>query len=227
MGRVSTAKRLETRTLRLDTVLTLPHSDEILYHARIHPEQYTNSLEDVQLDQLRKSLLHICSTAVATLADSSQFPKEWLMKYRWGKGKKDNRLPNGDKIIFLTVGGRTSAVVPNIQKKTGPVAADFDSEALLGDDDSKDSSSKKRGPVETNWNRKASKQAPDATANGREKRTAGDEQSGPSRGKRRSERQDFADGVMESPKRPKKAPTPATEAGRARPARRSSARKSG
>ena len=34
-------------------------------------------------------------------------------------------MPNGMKITFLTVGGRTSAVVPEVQKKTGPVSADM------------------------------------------------------------------------------------------------------
>ena len=34
------------------------------------------------------------------------------------------KLPNGAKIVFLTVGGRTSAVIPSVQKKTGPVAGD-------------------------------------------------------------------------------------------------------
>jgi formamidopyrimidine-DNA glycosylase len=49
------------------------------------------------------------------------------MKHRWNKGKKDaNVLPNGNKIIHLKVGGRTSAVVPAVQKKTGPVAGDID-----------------------------------------------------------------------------------------------------
>ena len=53
------------------------------------------------------------------------------MKHRWGKGKKGdtNRLPNGAKIEFVTVGGRTSAVVPSVQKKTGPVAGDVKKEA--------------------------------------------------------------------------------------------------
>lgn len=58
-----------------------------------------------------------------TLADKEQFPESWLMKYRWGKGKKGNQLPTGEKITFLTVGGRTSAIVPSLQKKAGPVAA--------------------------------------------------------------------------------------------------------
>ena len=102
-------------------------SDEILYHARIHPEQYSNTLQPAQLIQLHKSIHHVTSLAVETLADSSKFPEEWLFKHRWGKGKRDstNTLPNGAKITFLTVGGRTSAVVPSVQKKTGPVAGDI------------------------------------------------------------------------------------------------------
>ena len=66
--------------------------------------------------------------AVETLADSSKFPKEWLFKYRWQKGKKgaELKLADGTKFVYLTVGGRTSAVVPTVQKKTGPVAKDVD-----------------------------------------------------------------------------------------------------
>lgn len=98
--------------------------DEIMYDARMHPEQYANTLSDTQIEQLHKSLHYICGTAVDLLSDSDKFPKEWLFKHRWSKGKKaDHRMPNGEKIVFLTVGGRTSAVIPSMQKKTGPVAA--------------------------------------------------------------------------------------------------------
>lgn len=101
--------------------------DEIMFHAKMHPEQYANTLSDAQIKTLHKSLHYICSTAVDLLADSEQFPKTWLFKYRWGKGKNDEKkaLPTGEKIVYLTVGGRTSAVVPSIQKKTGPVAKEL------------------------------------------------------------------------------------------------------
>jgi formamidopyrimidine-DNA glycosylase len=60
------------------------------------------------------------------------------MKHRWDKGKKGaNVLPNGEKIIHLKVGGRTSAVVPSVQKKTGPVAGDVKEEDLDSDEDVK------------------------------------------------------------------------------------------
>ena len=112
--------------------------DEIMYNAKIHPEQYSNTLSDDQLRQLHKSIRYICQTSCDLLADSDQFPEDWLFKHRWGKGKKDSSktLPNGEKIVFLTVGGRTSAVIPSVQKKTGPVAKEID-DADIDDADKK------------------------------------------------------------------------------------------
>ncbi|KAL1958632.1 hypothetical protein VTO42DRAFT_4229 [Malbranchea cinnamomea] len=101
--------------------------DEVLYHAQIHPEQYSDSLDDKQVKELHSAIHYVCATSVDLLGDSSQFPDDWLFRYRWNKGKKNapQLLPNGDTITFITVGGRTSAVVPAVQKKTGPVAGDI------------------------------------------------------------------------------------------------------
>lgn len=106
-------------------------SDEILYHAKIHPEQYSNTLSDDQIKELNTAIHYVCTTSIDVLADSEKFPEHWLFKHRWGKGKKNQPavLPNGNKITFLTVGGRTSAVVPAIQKKTGAVAKDVDEDS--------------------------------------------------------------------------------------------------
>ena len=125
------AKRVPIKALLLDqaNISGIGNwvGDEILYNAKIHPEQYSNTLQDHQLKQLHKSIHHICGTAVELLADSEQFPETWLFKHRWGKGKKDasTTLPSGERIVFLTVGGRTSAVIPSVQKKTGPVAKEM------------------------------------------------------------------------------------------------------
>jgi len=110
-------------------------SDEILYNAKLHPEQYSDTFSSAQLKQLHKSIIYVCQTAVDLLADSSKFPEDWLFKHRWGKGKKGSltTLPNGAKITFLTVGGRTSCVIPSVQKKTGAVAGDVN-EAEDGDE---------------------------------------------------------------------------------------------
>lgn len=105
--------------------------DELLYDAKIHPEQYSNTLSNAQIAQLHKSINYVCKLAVDALADKSQFPDHWLFNHRWGKGKKDSSttLPNGQKFVYLTVGGRTSCVVPSVQKKTGPVTGDVKKEA--------------------------------------------------------------------------------------------------
>jgi formamidopyrimidine-DNA glycosylase len=113
---------------RVKYLFTGNSRDEILYHAKIHPEQYSNTLNDDQIKELYRCIHYVCSTAIDVLADSEKFPEHWLFKHRWGKGKKNHptTLPNGDKITFLTVGGRTSAVVPAVQKKTGAVAKEID-----------------------------------------------------------------------------------------------------
>jgi formamidopyrimidine-DNA glycosylase len=110
-------------------------ADEILYQARIHPEQYSYTFSSAQISALHKAMMDVCGTAVAVLSDSSKFPETWLMRYRWDKGKKDkNVLPNGDKIVHLKVGGRTSAIVPRVQKKTGKVAGDVESADGVSED---------------------------------------------------------------------------------------------
>ena len=109
-------------------------SDEILYHAKIHPEQYSNTLSSDQVKELNSAIHYVCTVAMETLADSEKFPDHWLFKHRWGKGKKNQSqaLPNGDKITFITVGGRTSAVVPAVQKKTGTVTKNKEDEIPNG-----------------------------------------------------------------------------------------------
>lgn len=47
----------------------------------------------------------VCHIAVEAEADSSLFPDDWLMTYRWnkGKGKGNGVLPSGHKLAFETV----------------------------------------------------------------------------------------------------------------------------
>lgn len=98
-------------------------ADETLYQAKIHPEQYCNELDDSQITTLYEMIRHVCQTAVDKLADSDQFPEDWIFRHRWGKGKlgqgSAGKLPNGEKLEFITVGGRTSCYAPGVQKKTG------------------------------------------------------------------------------------------------------------
>lgn len=63
-----------------------------------------------------------------TLADDTKFPESWLFKHRWNKGKKDilSALPKGGKVSYLTVGGRTTAIVASVQKKTDERKGEWD-----------------------------------------------------------------------------------------------------
>ncbi|TDL28852.1 AtMMH-1 [Rickenella mellea] len=104
-------------------------ADEILYHARVHPEQRCDSLSQDQISSLHEHTAGICRTAVDVNADASKFPEHWLFKHRWGKGKKAKKgkefdglkLPSGDPatIKWLKVGGRTSAFVAELQHLVG------------------------------------------------------------------------------------------------------------
>ncbi|EMD91536.1 hypothetical protein COCC4DRAFT_30449 [Bipolaris maydis ATCC 48331] len=108
--------------------------DEIMYQAKLHPEQYSNTFSDEQVKRLHDAMMYVCDTAVQANGDSDSFPQDWLMKHRWGKGKKEaSKLPTGEKITFLKVGGRTSAIVPSVQKKTAAVAGDVSDNAEAED----------------------------------------------------------------------------------------------
>jgi len=100
--------------------------DEIMYQAKLHPEQYSDDFDDADIKTLYNAVKYVCDTACEKLADSDQFPADWMFNHRWGKGKKDaaTMLPNGEKLIFITVGGRTSCVIPSVQKKKGRTTLD-------------------------------------------------------------------------------------------------------
>lgn len=124
-------------------------SDEILYHAAIHPETNTRALSTAQITRLYSSLHEVTSLVVRTHADPEEFPDTWLFRHRWGKGKKDspNMLLNGAKISFITVGGRTTAVVASVQKKSevsaGPEeASDEPKKSAEGDPDVEEETTK-------------------------------------------------------------------------------------
>ncbi|XP_051147972.1 formamidopyrimidine-DNA glycosylase isoform X2 [Andrographis paniculata] len=94
-------------------------ADEVLYQARIHPQQAALSMSKDSCATLLKSINEVTIFAVEVDADSLRFPVEWLFHYRWGKkpGKVD-----GKKIAFINAGGRTTAYVPELQKLPGDQA---------------------------------------------------------------------------------------------------------
>ncbi|CAK7267640.1 hypothetical protein SEPCBS57363_002689 [Sporothrix epigloea] len=107
--------------------------DEVLFHARLHPEQYCDEFSEAQMKKLYQSIRYVCQTAVDLIGDSDRFPDDWLFQHRWGKGSKNlaAQLPSGEKLAFLTVGGRTSCFAPALQKKTGKVAPGVKEEPVV------------------------------------------------------------------------------------------------
>lgn len=92
-------------------------ADEVLYQSRIHPDQ--NYLTAAQSSLLLTKLKEILKVAVdGDLKED--LPEEWLFNFRWSKGKSKKSVITdyyGKNISFVTSGGRTSAIVPSIQKR--------------------------------------------------------------------------------------------------------------
>ncbi|TVY57477.1 Formamidopyrimidine-DNA glycosylase [Lachnellula cervina] len=128
-------------------------TDEVLYNAKLHPEQYSNTFSSEQIKQLHKSILYVCQTAVDLLADSSKFPEEWLFNHRWGKSKTKApiTLPNGAEMIKLTVGNRTSCVVPSVQKNIIELPTEERKQNING---AEDADSKKESKPRANASKK-------------------------------------------------------------------------
>ena len=91
-------------------------ADEILYQSKIHPEEKSDSFTKEMTAVLHESMRYVLETAVGVDAESSKFPSHWLFHYRW-TGKKASKINNQLQVKFITVGSRTTAYVPSIQKK--------------------------------------------------------------------------------------------------------------
>ncbi|CBJ48484.1 conserved unknown protein [Ectocarpus siliculosus] len=95
-------------------------ADEVCFQACVHPGAACNTLDPEQIAALHSRLLSVCREACEARADYTSFPKEWLFHHRWGKGKNSEgapRVSSGHPIVFDVVGGRTTAIVPAVQKK--------------------------------------------------------------------------------------------------------------
>src|SRR5688572_2642217 len=90
-------------------------ADEVLYHAHIAPKRLGSSLKPAETKKLRETILKILKKAVEVDADFDRFPKDWLFHHRWG-GRRGKQEIGGKKIVRETVGGRTTAWVPQVQK---------------------------------------------------------------------------------------------------------------
>ncbi|KAG1769645.1 hypothetical protein EDD22DRAFT_770939, partial [Suillus occidentalis] len=94
-------------------------ADEILYQAKVHPEQRCNTLQQTQVEALHREVADVCRIAVDANADDDKYPSHWIFKHRWGKGKKAKQSMRlawePATVKWITVGGRTSAFVAEVQ----------------------------------------------------------------------------------------------------------------
>ena len=91
-------------------------ADEVLYQARIDPRRPTNTLSRGEIARLRAKLRSVIGTAVRVGADSDRFPSKWLFHTRWSKRLQRPVTVRGERIRYLTVGGRTTAWVAEVQR---------------------------------------------------------------------------------------------------------------
>jgi formamidopyrimidine-DNA glycosylase len=89
-------------------------ADEVLYQAGISPRRRAGTLSDAELDRLRRRLQSIVRIAVGVGADSDRFPRSWLFHRRWDRRPGVTR--RGHVIRRDTIGGRTTAWVPAVQR---------------------------------------------------------------------------------------------------------------
>lgn len=90
-------------------------ADEVLYQARIAPARPARSLSLAEVRKLRAAIRLVVGTAVRVGADGDRFPRSWLFHIRWGK-RAGTVTARGESIRHDTIGGRTTAWVPKLQK---------------------------------------------------------------------------------------------------------------
>lgn len=88
-------------------------ADEVLFQSRIAPHRPANDLSKAEFKKLHDKISSVVKLAVKVGADDEKYPKSWLFHNRWGK--KAGTILNGKKIKHSTVGGRTTAWVPDVQ----------------------------------------------------------------------------------------------------------------
>ena len=113
-------------------------ADEVLYRSKIHPDQ--SFLTTPEAKKLVSEIQYVVSTAVKCLNNKDEFPVQWLFHRRWrgsGKGKKNPKDSDGNSITFVKSGGRSSAIVPSMQRKVSR-------KAVIADSDTTESKNNKR-----------------------------------------------------------------------------------
>lgn len=90
-------------------------ADEVLYQARIAPHRRADTLAPDEVARLRVKIGSVVATSVRAGSDSDRYPRWWLFHHRWGRNARAV-TSRGEKIRHDTIGGRTTAWVPAVQR---------------------------------------------------------------------------------------------------------------
>jgi formamidopyrimidine-DNA glycosylase len=90
-------------------------ADEVLYQARIAPKRRASTLTRQESARLRSRLRAILATAIRAGSDGDRFPRTWLFHHRWDHDPLA-RTASGARLRWETVGGRTTAWAPSVQR---------------------------------------------------------------------------------------------------------------
>jgi formamidopyrimidine-DNA glycosylase len=93
-------------------------ADEVLYQAGIAPKRRARTLSAAEAGRLRAKIRSVIRLAVRAGSDSDRYPRWWLFHRRWGhrRGGPPATTARGEHIRHETVGGRTTAWVPTVQR---------------------------------------------------------------------------------------------------------------
>jgi formamidopyrimidine-DNA glycosylase len=89
------------------------YADEILYQSRIHPLTKADKLDREQLENLFREMKMVLDKAIEYQDQPHTLPSHFLLSHRYPGGK----CPQGGKIEIMKVGGRTTYICPDHQKK--------------------------------------------------------------------------------------------------------------
>lgn len=93
-------------------------ADEVLYQAGIAPKRKAATLSAAEARRLRAKIRSVIGLALRSGSDSDRYPRWWLFHRRWGhrRGGPPATTVRGEHIRHETVGGRTTAWVPAVQR---------------------------------------------------------------------------------------------------------------
>jgi formamidopyrimidine-DNA glycosylase len=90
-------------------------ADEVLYQAGIDPRRRARNLDAAAVGRLHRAIRRVIRLAVEADADDRRYPRHWLFHHRWGR-QVGARTARGEAIEHVTLGGRTAAWVPSVQR---------------------------------------------------------------------------------------------------------------